>query len=127
MRAIVTSRYSFGFWGAKLCAVLNVLVAVGFAVVNCVVVGQILSAVSDYTISITVGIVIIAIISYIVSVFGFKLIHTFEKYSWISTFILLLVLIGQAAPYIDPKAPGIDFGLDFVGSFLTILAINFCK
>ena len=127
MRAIVTSRYSFGFWGAKLCAVLNVLVAGGFAVVNCVVVGQILSAVSDYTISITVGIVIIAIISYIISVFGFRLIHTFEKYSWIGTFILLLVLIGQAAPYIDPKAPGIDFGLDFAGSFLTILAINFCK
>lgn len=77
--------------------------------------------------SITVGIVIIAIISYIVSVFGFKLIHTFEKYSWISTFILLLILIGQAAPHVDPKAPGKDFGLGFTGSFLTILAINICE
>lgn len=124
MRAIVTSRYSFGFWGAKLCSVLNIVVAGGFSVVNYVVVGQILSAVSDYTMSITVGIVIIAIISYIISVFGFKLIHTFERYSWIGTFILLLVLIGQAAPHVDPKAPGRDFGLNFAGSFLTILAIN---
>lgn len=85
MRQIATSRYSFGFWGAKLCSVLNIVVGGGFAVVNYVVVGQILSAVSGYTMSITVGIVIIAVISYVVSIFGFRLIHTFEKYSWIYT------------------------------------------
>lgn len=57
------------------------------------------------------------------------MIHTFEKYSWIGTFILLLVLIGQAAPYVDPSLPGQDgtSGLAFAGTFLTILAINFCK
>ncbi|MCJ1474350.1 hypothetical protein MMC13_003008 [Lambiella insularis] len=125
LRAIATSRYSFGWWGAKLCSVLNVIVGGGFAVVNFVVVGQILSAVSDYTMSITVGIVIIAIISYIISVFGFQLIHSFEKYSWIGTFILLCVLIGQAAPNIDPNAPGFDTGLGYAGSFLSILAVNF--
>lgn len=77
--------------------------------------------------TITVGIVIIAVISYIISIFGFKLIHTFEKYSWISTFILMLVLIAQAAPHVDPSLPGEDgsSGLGFAGSFLTILAINF--
>ncbi|MCJ1287648.1 hypothetical protein MMC26_007000 [Xylographa opegraphella] len=125
LRAIATSRYSFGWWGAKLCSVLNVIVGGGFAVVNYVVVGQVLSAVSDYTMSITVGIVIIAVISYIVSVFGFRLIHTFEKYSWISTFILFCVLIAQAAPNIDPNAPGFDTGLGYAGSFLSIVAINF--
>jgi purine-cytosine permease-like protein len=79
--------------------------------------------------TITVGIVIIAVISYIISIFGFKVIHTFEKYSWISTLILLLVLIAQAAPHIDASIPGQDgsSGLGFAGSFLTILAINFCK
>jgi purine-cytosine permease-like protein len=94
-----------------------------------VVVGQILSAVSDYKMTITVGIVIIAIISYVISVFGFKLIHTFEKFSWIYTFILMLVLIAQAAPHVDPSLPGLDgtSGLGFAGAFLTILAINFCK
>ena len=75
LRAIATSRYSFGFWGAKLCSVLNVIIGGGFAVVNYVVVGQVLSAVSGYTMSITVGIVIIAILSYFISLFGFKLIQ----------------------------------------------------
>lgn len=97
--------------------------------VNYVVVGQILSAVSGYKMSITVGIVIIAVLSYIISLFGFKMIHTFEKYSWIYTFILLCVLIGQAAPHVDANVPGAygGSGLDFAGTFLTILAIFFCK
>ncbi|KAF2670140.1 hypothetical protein BT63DRAFT_424097 [Microthyrium microscopicum] len=127
LRQIACSRYSFGFWGAKLCSVLNVIVGGGFAVVNYVVVGQILSAVSDYKMSITVGIVIIAVLSYIISLFGFKLIHTFEKYSWIGTLILLLVLVGQVAPHVDPSIPGEvgSSGLGFAGAFLTILAINF--
>lgn len=94
--------------------------------VNYVVVGQMLSAVSGYTMSITVGIVIIAVLSFIISLFGFKVIHTFEKYSWILTFILFLVLIGQVAPYVDPSAAGGDEGLIYYGSFLTILSINFC-
>ena len=77
LRQIAVSRYAFGFWGAKLCSVLNVVVGGGFAVVNVVVCGQILSAVSNYTMTISVGCVIVAIISYVGSVFGFRIIHTF--------------------------------------------------
>ena len=125
LRAIATSRYSFGFWGAKLASVLNVIIGGGFAVVNIVVVGQSLSAVSDYTMSITVGCVIIAVISYVISIFGFKLIHTFEKYSWIVTFILLIILIAQSGSHVDASAPAFVSGLDLAGAFLSFLAINF--
>jgi purine-cytosine permease-like protein len=125
LRAIATSRYSFGFYGAKLCSFLNVVIGGGFAVVNVVVVGQILSAVSDYSMTIAVGCIIIAVIGYLVSVFGFALIHTFEKYSWIVTFIISCVLIGQVAQFVDPTIPSEDVGLGFSGSFLSFLAINF--
>lgn len=94
--------------------------------VNFVVVGQVLSAVSDYTMTITVGIVIIAVISYVISIFGFRLIHTFEKYSWIYTFVLLIVLAAQAAPHVDASIPSESSGLALAGSFLSILSINFC-
>jgi len=93
--------------------------------VNVVVVGQILSAVSNYTMTIAVGCIIIAVIGYVISVFGFALIHTYEKYSWIMTFIILCVLIGQVAPQVDPSIPALDTGLGFTGSFLSFLAINF--
>lgn len=92
---------------------------------NVVVVGQILAAVSDYTMTIAVGCVIIAVISYVISVFGFAIIHTYEKYSWIATFIILCVLIGQVAPQVDASIPTLDTGLGLSGSMLSFLAINF--
>lgn len=125
LRAIATSRYSFGFYGAKLCSVLNVIIGGGFAVVNVVVVGQILAAVSDYKMSVAVGCVIIAVLSYVISIFGFAIIHTYEKYSWIGTFIILCVLIGELAPQVDPSIPSKDLGLAFSSSFLSFMAINF--
>ncbi|PQE12388.1 cytosine permease protein [Rutstroemia sp. NJR-2017a BVV2] len=125
LRAISTSRYSFGFYGAKLCSLLNVIIGGGFAVVNMVVVGQILAAVSNYTMTIAVGIVIIAILSYVVSIFGFKIIHTWEKYSWIMTFILMCILIGQIAPKMDASIPGVETGLGFSGSWLSFFAVCF--
>ena len=79
LRAIATSRYSFGFYGAKLCSLLNVVIGAGFGVVNVVVVGQMLSAVSDYKMAIAVGIIIIAVVGYVVSIFGFAIIHTYEN------------------------------------------------
>ncbi|TAQ86038.1 hypothetical protein B7494_g5638 [Chlorociboria aeruginascens] len=125
LRAIATSRYSFGFYGAKLCSVLNVLVGGGFAVVNVVVVGQILSAVSNYHMTLEVGCVIIAILSYVISIFGFRLIHTFEKYAWIATFILLLVLIGEVGGKVDTSISASDTGLAFSADMLSFIAINF--
>ena len=125
LRAIATARYSFGFWGAKVGSLLNCIIGAGFSVVNIVVCAEILSAVSNYTMTISVGCVIISVISYVVSIFGFALIHTFEKYSWILAFILLCVLLGQAAPHVAPSAPALDSGLGLAGSFLSFLAINF--
>ena len=92
---------------------------------NVVVCGQILSAVSDYTMTISVGCVIVAVISYAISVFGFALIHTYEKYAWIPTMILLCILIGQAAPHVSASIPAEDTGLAFSGAFLSFLALNF--
>ena len=125
LRQIAASRYSFGFYGAKLCSALNVVVGAGFAVVNVVVVGQILSAVSDYRMSLAVGCVIIALVSYVLSVFGFRLIHTFEKYAWIPGFIVFLVLYAQIGPKLDTSTPGLDSGLSAAGSWLSIMAIQF--
>ena len=93
--------------------------------VNTVVVGQILSAVSDYTMSLAVGCVIISIVSYVVSVFGYSVIHTFEKYFWIMTFILVIVLMGEFGKHIDASAPGEDFGLALAGTWLSFFSINF--
>ncbi|KAH8892156.1 hypothetical protein GQ53DRAFT_647181 [Thozetella sp. PMI_491] len=125
LRAIGIARYSFGFWGAKLCAVINILLNVGFGVVAVVFSGQLLTAVSNYTMTVSVGCVIICVVAYVVSIFGFGIIHTFEKYAWIAAFVLACVLTGQAAPKMDVNAPSSYEGLPLAASFLTFLAINF--
>lgn len=125
LRQVACARYSFGFWGAKLCSVLEVVIGGGFTVVNIVVCGQILSAVSDYTMTISVGCVIAVVFSYIVSVFGFAIIHTYEKYAWIPGTILICVLLGQAAPHVSASTPAEDSGLALAGAFLSFLALNF--
>ncbi|KKY24136.1 putative cytosine permease [Phaeomoniella chlamydospora] len=125
MRQIATSRYSFGFWGAKLCSVLNVVVGGGFAVVNVVVVGQILSAVSDFKMSIVVGCIIIGVISYFFSIFGFRLIHTYEKYSWMVAFVLFIVLYAQTGKHVDSSVSSYDSGIEGVGDWLSFMAIQF--
>lgn len=124
LRAIATSRYSFGFWGAKLCAALGVMVAGGFGVVNIVITGQLLSAVSDYTMTVSVGCMIVTIVSYLVCIFGFRWVHSFLRYCWIVSFILLLVLVGQAAPHAQPSLPGFSTGLAHAGIWLSMFAIS---
>ena len=122
---IACSRYSFGFWGAKLCSVLNVVINLGYTVVNVVVGGQLLSAVSEYTMTISVGCVIVTVISYLISVFGFALLHTYEKYAWIPPMILLSVLVGQAAPHVSTSVPAEESGLALAGAFLSFFTLCF--
>lgn len=125
LRAIASSRYSFGFYGAKLCSVLNILIGAGFSVVNLVTTGGMLSAVSGYSMTISVGIIIIAIISYVISIFGFKMIHQWEKYSWIVTAILLIILIAQIGPKLDTSLPSEASGLELSGNWLSFFAVCF--
>lgn len=95
--------------------------------VNVVVVGQMLSAVSDYKMTIAVGCIIIAVLSYIISIFGFAIIHTLEKYLWIMSFILLCILIGEVGDKVDATIPALDpvGGLLNSGSMLSFIALCF--
>lgn len=70
-----------GYWPSKLIAVLNIILMVGYAVICCIIGGQILSAVSGGSTSVVVGIVIIALITWVIAVFGMTLFHAYERYS----------------------------------------------
>lgn len=69
-----------GYWPSKLIAVLNIILMVGYAVISCIIGGQILSAVSGGSTSVVVGIVIIALITWAIAVFGMTLFHAYERY-----------------------------------------------
>lgn len=50
-----------GWWPSRICAVLNVVIMLGYGMIDTVVGGQILSAVAGGKVSVTVGVVIIAV------------------------------------------------------------------
>jgi purine-cytosine permease-like protein len=52
-----------GYWPSKICCVLNIILMVGYGLIDCIIGGQILSAVSGGNLTIIVGIVIVALIS----------------------------------------------------------------
>ena len=51
-----------GYYPSKLCCLLNIVTLLGYGMIDCVIGGQILSAVGDGSISTAVGIVIVAVI-----------------------------------------------------------------
>lgn len=69
-----------GYWPSKICAILNIVIMLGYGMIDCLVGGQILSAVADGRMSIVVGIIIIALITWLVVLFGMSLFQVYERY-----------------------------------------------
>jgi NCS1 nucleoside transporter family len=95
MRQLVQARFSFGKYFVSILVLLNLATLTGFCVVDSIIGGQALSAVkSGETISATVGIVIISLLSLIIAFFGFKVLHTYERWAWIPALIALIIATG---------------------------------
>ena len=73
-RAMVQSRFSWGYYGAIIPSVLNVLTMQGYLIINCIIGGQTLGAVLPHP-SATLGIVITGLISLAVTFCGYQTLH----------------------------------------------------
>lgn len=81
----------------QLKSVPNSSFRLGFSV-SCVIVGgQTLAAVKPGTLSLTGGIIIIAVLSLVPCFIGYNFIHRSEKYAWIPLIIVMLCLWGLGA------------------------------
>ena len=68
-----------GYWPSKLVAVLNIILMIGYAIICCIIGGQILSAVSGGSMSVVVGIVILALFTWLIASFGMTPFHIYER------------------------------------------------
>ncbi|KAL8867926.1 MAG: hypothetical protein Q9174_005340, partial [Haloplaca sp. 1 TL-2023] len=106
-RTMVVARYFMGYWPAKLACVLNIILMIGYGTIDCIIGGQILSAVSGGSMTIVVGIVIVAFISWLIAVFGMAIFHVYERWAWIPQTIVLFILIGSAGSSFNASLPTI--------------------
>lgn len=74
------------------------VIMLGYGLVDCLIAGQLLSAVANGSMTVIVGTIIAAIISLVVALFGIKLFHTYERYAFIPQILVLFILIGVAGP-----------------------------
>ena len=125
LRQVAISRYSFGWWPSKIIALLNIIEQLGWAAIGCITGGQALSAVSGYSLSLIVGIIIISVISMAFSFGGYKAILTVERYFWILFFIIFLIIFGETGGKAAPTAPATVSGPTRSGSVLSLLAIMY--
>ncbi|KAI1792437.1 permease for cytosine/purines, uracil, thiamine, allantoin-domain-containing protein [Ganoderma leucocontextum] len=91
-RSMVQARFSWGYYGAIIPSILNVLSMEGYLVVNTIVGGQTLAEVSDH-LDATLGIVIIAIISLIITFCGCQVLHWYELLIWIPNVVAFIVML----------------------------------
>ncbi|KAL2042025.1 hypothetical protein N7G274_005213 [Stereocaulon virgatum] len=96
LRQMVLSRYFFGFHGVKIIACFNVLACIGWSAVNVIVGAQLIHAVNP-SVPGYAGIIIIAAATWLVTVFGYKVVHHYEMWSWIPSFIIFLIVLGELA------------------------------
>ena len=93
-RQMVTARYLFGWWFVKLVALAAIIGVLGWSVVNSVVGGEMLAAISNDKVPVWVGILIVTLCSFFVAVFGIKQVLRVETYLAVpvlTTFMLLYI------------------------------------
>ena len=125
-RTMIFTRYTFGWWPGKLIVVLNLIVLLGYSMIGLVVAGQILSAVSSNgRLSVVVGIIIVAVISWVITTFGISIYHTYMRYAWLPQLIALSILYGVSASQFDLATPTAGDPRTRVGNRLSFFSLCF--
>ncbi|KAI6127960.1 cytosine-purine permease [Pisolithus croceorrhizus] len=132
-RAMVQSRFSWGYYGAIIPSALNVFSLQGFLILNCIIGGQTIASVNSH-LDDTLGIVIIGIISLVVTFFGYRFLHWYESVAWIPNVIAFIVMLALGYPHLRanqsvsvpaPKASSLlSFGSAVAASMLSWCTIT---
>lgn len=123
LRQMSVSRYSFGWWPNKMIAFLNCIQQMGWAAVSCITGGLALTAVSDGHVSLILGVVILAAIALLISFIGLNAILVYERYAWITFFIIFLIIFGETGKFADKSTPPSVTGATQSGVILNLIAI----
>lgn len=110
LRQMTISRFSFGWIGGIIMGLFNVGACLGWSAVNVVVGGQLVEALacggaSPEKCSVSVlgivmggvvvralGILLIAILTTLISIYGYRYVHRYERFSWIPMAIIFFIV-----------------------------------
>jgi len=99
LRQMTISRFSFGWVGGIIMALFNVAACIGWSAVNVIIGGQLVSALTNGAVPTWVGILVLAILTTVVSIYGYKYVHRYERYAWIPMAIIFAVMFATSASH----------------------------
>ncbi|KAK2596973.1 hypothetical protein N8I77_012851 [Diaporthe amygdali] len=97
LRQMVLSRFYFGYYGVKLIAIFNILACLGWSSVNVIVGAQLLAAVNPgpHALPGWAGILVISLSTLLITTFGYRLVHAYERWSWIPVLVIFCIVAGE--------------------------------
>lgn len=104
------SRFAFGFQGAKLPAIFNAIACIGWSAVNAIIGSSLIVAWSDGVIPLPVALIVLAAITTVVSVYGYFIVHRYERVAWIPMLLLFAYVFFASSSHFNLSAVP-DFGL----------------
>jgi purine-cytosine permease-like protein len=110
---------------------LNLCTIAGFGVIDTVLAGTTLSAVANGHIDATTGIVITAIVGMFIAFGGYRVLHQYERYSWVFALVAIVIatgtggseLMNQASTKPAAAATVVSFG-GVIAGFLIPWAVS---
>jgi len=118
LRQMTLTRFAFGWVGGIIMAVFNVGACIAWSAVNVIVGGQIAVSLSNGAIPLWAGVIVIAILTTIVSLYGYRYVHYYERWAWVPMAIMFLIMFIVGAPHFAITATP-AFGLSEFAAFLT--------
>ncbi|KAE8375618.1 permease for cytosine/purines, uracil, thiamine, allantoin-domain-containing protein [Aspergillus bertholletiae] len=124
VRTMAFGRYSMGWWPSKIVVILNLIQMLGYCLIDCVVCGQILSAVSPSgNMSVAVGIVIIAVSCWVIATFGYQVFHYYERFAFLPQIIVVSILYAVSSAKFDLSTPSSGDPRTLAGNRLSFFSI----
>src|ERR1700730_13755808 len=99
LRQMTISRFAFGWVGGIIMALFNVAACIGWSAVNVVIGGQLIASLTNGAVPFWAGVLIIAVLTTLVSIYGYRYVHRYERYAWIPMSIIFAILFFVGLPH----------------------------
>ncbi len=118
LRQMTIARFSFGWVGGIIMAIFNVAACIGWSAVNVIVGGQLVVSLSNHIIPLWAGVLIIAVLTTLVSIYGYRYVHRYERYAWIPMAVMFFIMFIVGVPHFRITATP-AFSIAEVAGFIT--------
>src|SRR5437588_3158055 len=118
LRQMTISRFAFGWVGGIIMALFNVAACIGWSTVNVIIGGQLVNSLTNGAVPVWLGILVIAILTTVVSIYGYRYVHRYERWAWIPMAIIFAILVVVAVPHMK-IIPTPAFGAAEIAGFIS--------